>query len=129
MDLIVDSCVIIGALVEQDSTHEMSREFFATAAQRNDTVWAPATALWDVSARFVHPKGPDQIVVPDDHGVKLQFLDVTSNVFFATQAPTHLRLVGNELRVARASIRGPDHVFLSCALLKVVRSSLGIGKS
>lgn len=120
MELVVDSCVVISGLIAEDVKHASAAEFFATAARRGDTLWSAATVLWDVAARFVHPeKLKVGATVPDERGVALKFVDVTSDLFYGTQAPTHLRFVGNELRVVRSAIRGPDHVFLSCALLKL----------
>jgi len=119
MDLVVDSCVIISALVPTDANHQPARTFFAAAKAKGDVLWSPATVLWDVSAVFSHPNKVEYGTrVPDDHGVDLHFVDVTADLFFQTQAQTHLRLVGNELRHNRSSISGPDHVFLSCALSK-----------
>lgn len=121
MDVVVDSCVVISALVPTDTKHNPAREFFVTANDRGDVLWSPATVLWDVSAVFSHPnKVGYGTSVPEDHGVNLRFIDVTPELFFQTQAQTHLRMVGNELRHNRSSIRGPDHVFLSCALAKRV---------
>jgi hypothetical protein len=119
MEMVVDSCVVISALVPTDVNHERAREFFRTAKERKSVLWSPATLLWDVSAVFSHPKKVEYgTVVPEDHSVHLQFMDVTEALFFETQAQTHLRLDDHGLLHNRSSIRGPDHVFLSCALAK-----------
>jgi predicted nucleic acid-binding protein len=119
MDLVVDSCVVISALIVEDANHEKASRFCAASAERGDTLWTAATLLWDVAARFVHPeKLKAGATVADDHGVALRFIDVTTELFYQTQAPTHVRLVGNALQMVRSAIRGPDHVFLSCALAK-----------
>jgi predicted nucleic acid-binding protein len=119
MELVVDSCVIISALVRADANHDQAREFFVRAKERGVVLWAPATVLWDVSAVFHHPNKVELgTVASDDHGVKLKFMDVTDRLFYDTQARTHLRLDEHGLIHNRSSIRGPDHVFLSCALAK-----------
>jgi predicted nucleic acid-binding protein len=119
MAFIVDSCVVISALVPADRNHDAARAFFASVAERNDTLFCPATLIWDVAAVFSHPnKVPYGTEVSAVEGLSLNFVDVTADLFFDTQADTHLRMVGNELRLNRSSIRGPDHIFLSCALSK-----------
>ena len=119
MELVVDSCVVISALIAEDVHHEEASRFFTACVERGDTLWTAATLLWDVAARFVHPvKLKAGATVAEDHGVALRFIDVTSELFYQTQAPTHVRLVGNALYMVRSTIRGPDHVFLSCALIK-----------
>jgi len=119
MDLVVDSCVVISALIAEDAHHDKASLFFAARVERGDTLWTAATLLWDSAARFVHPeKLQAGATVAENHGVELRFIDVTTELFYQTQAPTHVRLVGNALCMVRSSIRGPDHVFLSCALTK-----------
>ncbi len=119
MELVVDSCVVISALIAEDAHHEKASRFFTASVERGDTLWTAATLLWDVAARFVHPeKLKAGATVAEDHGVALRFIDVTTELFYQTQAPTHVRLVGNALYMVRSAIRGPDHVFLSCALTK-----------
>ena len=119
MDLVVDSSVVISGLVVEDLNHEKASRFFATVVDRGDTAWTAATVLWDVAARFVHPeKLKTGATVSKGHNLALRFLDVTTELFYQTQAPTHFRLVGNALCVVRLAIKGPDHVFLSCALAK-----------
>ncbi len=119
MELVVDSCVVISALIAEDVHHAKASLFFTASVERGDTLWTAATLLWDVAARFVHPKKLESgATVAVDHGVALRFIDVTSELFYQTQAPTHLRVVGKALHMVRSEIRGPDHVFLSCALNK-----------
>ena len=119
MDLIVDSCVVISGVIVEDPLHEPAKIFFETAAARSDVTWAPATVLWDVSMRFVHPTRLIEIgaTTDDELKINLRFIPVTPELFYGTQA-THLRWDGNALSVVRSSIKGPDEVFLSCALSK-----------
>jgi hypothetical protein len=119
MDLIVDSCVVISGVIVEDVLHEPAKNFFANAAARGDVTWAPATMLWDISMRFVHPKKLLEIGSTTDDEIRLglRFMPVTSELFHATQA-THLRWDGSALSVVRSSITGPDQIFLSCALSK-----------
>jgi len=119
VDLVVDSSVVISGLIVEDLNHEKASRFFATVVGRGDTAWTAATVLWDVAARFVHPqKLKPGATVSKEHNVALRFIDVTTELFYQNQASTHLRLVGNALCVVRSAIKGPDHVFLSCALAK-----------
>ncbi len=119
MDLVVDSCVVISGLIVEDVKHNEASRFFDTVAERGDTAWTAATVLWDVAARFVHPeKLKAGATVSKEHNIDLRFIDVSTDLFYQNQAPTHNRLVGNALYVVRSAIRGPDHVFLSCALAK-----------
>jgi predicted nucleic acid-binding protein len=119
MELVVDSCVVISALIDEDPHHGKASLFFTASVERGDTLWTAATLLWDVAARFVHPeKLKTGATVAEGHDLALRFIDVTSELFYQTQAPTHLRVVGNAIYMVRSEIRGPDHVFLSCALNK-----------
>lgn len=116
MDLVIDSCVVISGLIIEDRLHEPAKKFFRTAAERGDLTWAPATVLWDVGSRFLRQEALEE-TVDDEVRIQLRPMDVTAQLFYDTQG-THLRFEGRALRIVRSSIRGPDRVFLSCALAK-----------
>lgn len=120
MDLVIDSCVVISAITAEDVNHEKALQFLTASAERGDTLWTAATLLWDVAAKFVNPdKLKAGATFVQIQGAGLNFIDVTTELFYQTQAPTHLRLVGKALYMVRSRIRGADQVFLSCALTKL----------
>src|SRR5713101_1793579 len=114
MDLVIDSCVVISGVTVEDVNHKTAVRFFAASEKRGDTLWTAATLLWDVAARFFNPdKLKAGATFAQIQGVDLNFIDVTSELFFQTQASSPLRVVGNALYMLRSRIRGPDQVFLS----------------
>lgn len=122
MKIIVDSCVLISRMVLDDVNHSRARAFFDAAAARGHTLLSPATVLWDISARFVHPqkvKG-DGVAADREFVIPVAFVPVTAELFFQNQQG-HLRFDGRMLSVVRSAVRGPDHIFLSCALAERAR--------
>lgn len=115
MDIVVDSCVVLAAVLVEEAQHDVAKSFFATVTDRNDKAWTAATLLWDVAARMVHPKR----TLESEKGLRLplETIPITGELFRDTQG-THLRFDGSSLGVVRSKVRGPDHVFLSCALHK-----------
>jgi len=117
MELVVDSCVIISGLITDDVNYPAANKFLHTAGERGDGLLTPATLLWDVSARFDHSeKSKDGFVIKDDYAVTLKFVDVTGDLFRSTQG--HAHAASTDPVGLRSSIRGPDLVFISCALAK-----------
>ncbi len=115
MDIVVDSCVVLAAVLIEEAQHDAAKQFFSTVTERNDKAWTAATLLWDLAARMVHPTR----TLESEEGLKLplQTIPITGELFRETHA-THLRFDGRDLGVVRSKVRGPDHVFLSCALHK-----------
>lgn len=115
MELVVDSCVVISGLIVSDPNHAPARTFLHAAGRRADVLLTPATMLWDVSARFDHPeKSKGGVLVIDDYEVALTYVDVTADLFRLTYG--HAHAASTDPVGLRSSIRGPDLVFVSCAL-------------
>lgn len=115
MELVVDSCVIISGLIVSDANYPSARTFLHAAGERGDALLTPATLLWDVSARFDHPeKSKDGFFIIDEYSVALKFVDVTADLFRSTQG--HAHAASTDPVGIRSSIKGPDLVFVSCAL-------------
>jgi hypothetical protein len=115
MELVVDSCVIISGLIVSDVNYPAASKFLHAAGERGDGLLTPATLLWDVSARFDHPeKSKGGSLIMDDYVVTLRFVDVTADLFRSTQG--HAHAASNDPIGLQSSIRGPDLVFVSCAL-------------